>query len=235
MSKRIPAREMAKELVKHLRNESPDYNYLRSVFKNVRDILDIQVTVSPKKLPDVPNESEVEKYYEEVWKSQNLQDMVIIKTFLYTGIRVGELVQIRLADVDFDSFQIRINEGKGKKDRIVPFPTGFREILAMHMQSMRQKNAKFLFESSWKQKYTDRGVRKILSKYADRAGINRQISPHRLRHFLLTWLKKKGVDDAMIQPYSGHATRQSLEVYSKLSITDAQGEYNEIIGDFPVK
>jgi integrase/recombinase XerD len=44
------------------------------------------------------------------------------------------------------------------------------------------------------------------------------ISPHKLRHFLLTWLKKQGIDDALIQPYSGHASRQSLEVYSKLAI-----------------
>ena len=51
------------------------------------------------------------------------------------------------------------------------------------------------------------------------------ISPHKLRHFLLTWLKEQGIDDALIQPYSGHASRKSLEVYSKLTITDAQDEY----------
>lgn len=60
------------------------------------------------------------------------------------------------------------------------------------------------------------------------------MSPHQLRHFLLTWLKKQGVDDALIQPYSGHASRQSLEIYSRLAIEEAQDEYNAVIGRFPV-
>ena len=120
------------------------------------------------------------------------------------------------------------------KDRIVPFPSSFRKVLAMHANNMRRQNAQHLFESSWKKKYTDRGIRKILAKYAKEAGIKRNISPHRLRHFLLTWLKKQGIDDSFIQPYSGHSTRQSLEVYSKLSIKDAQKKYDQVIDRFPV-
>ena len=104
----------------------------------------------------------------------------------------------------------------------------------MHADKMSRNNAKYLFESSWKSKYTDRGIRKILSKYAEEAGIKRNISPHRLRHFLLTWLKKQGIDDSFIQPYSGHSTRQSLEVYSKLSINEAQEKYNQVINQFPL-
>jgi len=50
----------------------------------------------------------------------------------------------------------------------------------------------------------------------------------------LTWLKKQGIDDSFIQPYSGHSMRQSLEVYSKLSINEAQEKYNEVINKFPV-
>lgn len=60
------------------------------------------------------------------------------------------------------------------------------------------------------------------------------ISPHQLRHFLFTWLKTQGVDDALIQPYSGHETRASLEVYSKLSLSNAQDAYDEKIKNFPV-
>ena len=57
---------------------------------------------------------------------------------------------------------------------------------------------------------------------------------HRLRHFLFTWLKTQGIDDALIQPYSGHASRQSLEIYSRLSLADAQASYDEAITRFPV-
>ncbi|WP_339853014.1 hypothetical protein MKY42_20660 [Paenibacillus sp. FSL W7-1088] len=55
------------------------------------------------------------------------------------------------------------------------------------------------------------------------------MSPHKLRHFQLAWLKKQSIDDALIQPYSDHESRKSLEVYSKLAITDAQNEFNEAI------
>jgi len=92
----------------------------------------------------------------------------------------------------------------------------------------------FLFEPSWKKPYSDRGVRKILVRYTQAAGITASISPHTLRHFLFTWLKTQGIDDTLIQPYSGHATRQSLEIYSRLALADAQQRYDDVIGDFPV-
>ena len=164
--------------------------------------------------------------------------MVLIKTLFYTGVRVSELVSIRLADVDVERCQIRITRGKGGKDRQVrqvPFPVSFRELLALHMQRMQEKQATHLFESVRKKKYTDRGVRKMLERYAKAAGITRSLSPHKWRHFLFTWLKKQGIDDALIQPYSGHESRQSLENYSRLSLADAQKEYDQVMGRFPIQ
>lgn len=72
------------------------------------------------------------------------------------------------------------------------------------------------------------------SSPATPAGITASISPNTLRHFVFTWLKTQGIDDALIQPYSGHATRQSLEIYSRLALADAQQRYDDVIGDFPV-
>ncbi|MBP1083042.1 tyrosine-type recombinase/integrase [Bacillus capparidis] len=194
----------------------------------------LYILISSDKFRYSPTEEELKRYYDVVWKAKNFQDMMIVKTLLYTGVRVSELINIQLIDVDFNYCQIRINKGKGSKDRIVPFPHSFKETLAMHADSMRKKHAIYLFESSWKKKYTDRGVRKILAKYSEEAGLAQSLSPHKLRHFLLTWLKKQGIDDALIQPYSGHESRKSLEVYSKLAITDAQQEYNEVINRFPI-
>lgn len=152
----------------------------------------------------------------------------------YTGVRVSELVNMRLTDVDVERCQMRINQGKGGKDRLVPFPTTFKEVIAMHIDRMHEKHATYVFETNRKHKYTDRGVRKLLTRYAAVAGLARPISPHKLRHYLLTWLKKQGIDDALIQPYSGHASRESLEVYSRLAITEAQEQYNAVIGRFPI-
>ena len=231
---RTSSHKKAKELAKHLRNERPDYQYLKSVFRHLRAELNVPVETKTKKLPDIPTEDELKRYYEIVWTEQNTQDLLIIKTLLYTGARVSELVNIQIDDVDFKRCQIRIDSGKGGKDRIVPFPESFKEVLAMHVKTMKKKGASHLFESSWKKLYTDRGIRKILQRYALAAGLDKTISPHKLRHFLFTWLKKQGLDDAMIQPYSGHASRQSLEIYSRLSLAVAQEEYDQAIRKFPV-
>ena len=231
---RTSAKQKARELAKYLRRERPDYAYLKEVFRHLRSELEVTVPGPKRRLPDVPTEEEIRRYYELVWQTRKTADLVLIKTLLYTGVRVSELIAIRLADVDLDRCQIRINAGKGQKDRMVPFPPMFKEALAVHMTTQRRDGAAYLFESSWKRPYSARGVRKLLARYAQAAGLSRPISPHRLRHFLLTWLKKQGIDDALIQPYSGHASRQSLEVYSRLAIEEAQQEYNTVIGKFPV-
>jgi integrase/recombinase XerD len=165
--------------------------------------------------------------FEERWCGYRRGDSPL----LYTGVRVSELVDIKLVDVDFDRCQIRINNGKGGKDRVVPFPSAFKETLALHHDRLRQRSANYLFESSWMKPYSVRGVRRLLERDATAAGLSQPISPHRLLHFLLTWLKKQGVDDALIQPYSGHASRQSVEIYSRLAIADA---YADAMGRFPV-
>jgi len=231
---RTNPQKKAKELAKLLRNERPDYHYLKAVFRHLRAELNVSVVTKAKSLPDIPTEDEMKQYYEIVWTGKNTQDLLIVKTLLYTGARVSELVNIKLSDVDFKRLQIRIESGKGGKDRMVPFPESFKEILAMHVNDMKVCGATHLFESSWKKLYTDRGIRKILQRYATAAGLTKTISPHKLRHFLFTWLKKQGLDDAMIQPYSGHASRQSLEIYSRMSLAVAQEEYDQAIKKFPV-
>lgn len=231
---RTPPKKKAKELAKYLRGERPDYAYLKSVFRALRQELEIEVPKAPLRLPEVPTEEELRRFYQAVWNCRNFADMVLIKTLFYTGVRVSELVAIRLDEVDVERCHIRVTQGKGSKDRQVPFPLSFRELLALHIQQMREKGAMYLFESSRRHRYTDRGVRKMLARYAAQAGITRSMSPHKWRHFLFTWLKKEGIDDALIQPYSGHASRQSLETYSKLSLSDAQPSYNQAMERFPI-
>lgn len=99
--KRTSAKKKARELAKYLRGERPDYAYLKSLFQQLRTELEIEVPKAAKKLPYVPTEEELKRYYEVVWKSKNFQDMMIVKTLMYTGIRVSELVNTRLTDIDF--------------------------------------------------------------------------------------------------------------------------------------
>jgi integrase/recombinase XerD len=114
---------------------------------------------------------------------------VLIKTLLYTGVRVAELVAIRLGDVDLDACRIRITAGKGNRDPHGPLPGCL-------------------------------------------PGGPRAAHRHPARH--LSWLTAQGIDDALIQPHSGHEYRQSLEVYSRLSLADALQRYDEVIDRYRV-
>jgi integrase/recombinase XerD len=234
ITRQMTVKQKAKQVAKLLRGERPDYFYLKELFRHLRTELKVVVQQKPKKLPYVPLEEEINNYYDLVWNGQNVAHMVLIKTLLYTGIRVGELIKIKIEDVNLRQCQIKINDGKGHKDRVVPFPKGFREVLVAYIKSCKEKQAIYLFESIRKGSYTDRGIRKILLHYSKLAKMKYTMTPHKLRHFLLTWMKKQGVDDALIQPYSGHDSRKSLEIYSKLSITDAQKKYDEVINNFPI-
>ena len=124
---RTPTKEIVKKISKILRDERPDYIYLRDLFKKIREEFDVKVTTHTKRLPYVPTEEELKKYYNVVLQTRNTKHMVLIKILLYTGIRVQELVDLKINDIDFERAQIRINQGKGHKDRIVPFPKSFRE------------------------------------------------------------------------------------------------------------
>jgi integrase/recombinase XerD len=232
---RTPLKEKAKYFCKHLKKENPDYNYLRELFRQIRKNLNIEKTTVEKKIPYLPTEEEITKYYNTVWQSRNMKHVIIVKTLLYTGVRVSELVNIKISDIDLDICQIKIAQTRGKKDRIVPFPDLFKEILAVYLESIKKVDAKYLFESSWKKPYTPRGIRKILMHYSKEAGIEHSVSPHTLRHFLFTWMRKKGVDGALIQSYSGRdSTPQSLDIFANLSIDDCQPDYEKKIKDFPI-
>jgi integrase/recombinase XerD len=119
---RTPAKRKARQLARHLRGERPDCAYLKEVFRHLRDELAVEVAKTPKKLPSVPTENEIRRYYQTVWTARRSGDIVLIKTLLYTGVRVAELVQIRLDDVDLDACRIRITQGKGGKTVTCRFP-----------------------------------------------------------------------------------------------------------------
>jgi len=80
-----------------------DYIYLKEVFRHLRAELDVEVQREAKRLPYVPTEDEIRRYYQTVWTERRGSDVVLIKTLLYTGARGAELVAIRLDDVDLDA------------------------------------------------------------------------------------------------------------------------------------
>ena len=178
----IPPKEMANQIVKLLRKQRPDAQYVKKVFQYVRESLSLKGgTVRTKKLPELMTEDELKRFYEAVWKGFDRSHMVMLKLMLFTGIRNDELVNLTLQDVDLDQMRIRINQGKGDKDRYVLFPPYFRGELAQYISVQQEKGAAYLFESNRLTKYSTRWIREIVKKYARKAGFNKRIHPHLFR------------------------------------------------------
>ena len=233
--KRVPPKEMADKIVKLLRKQHPDPNYVKKVFQHVREDLGLKGgRVQSKRLPELMTNEELKRFYEAVWYASNRNHMVMLKLILFTGIRNEELVNITLKDIDSDSGKIRI-KGKGDKDRYVLFPPYFRGELAQYVSIQKDKGAVYLFESNRSHKFTTRWIREIVKKYANKAGITKRIHPHLFRHQILTYLTSKGIVDAKIQLISGHKNRESLSIYQDLSLTDIEKEYWEAMKDFPIQ
>src|SRR5258708_35325509 len=140
MSQRTSALKKAKQLVRHFRNEQPDYAYLKRVFYHLRQALGVEVPRASRPLPIVPDEEAIRRYYEAILHARREQDLVIFKTLLYTGVRVSELAAIRITQVDVDLCQIHIVDRKGHKDRVGPFPSAFRELLTIQFQLITRRN-----------------------------------------------------------------------------------------------
>lgn len=233
---RTPPKKMAQRLVKLLKRQRPDVNYVKKVFEHIRTELGLRGRPHPeRKLPELLTEEELKQFYETVWNAADRCHMVMMKLLLFTGIRNAELAHIALDDVDLGGLKIRIKLGKGKKDRYVPVPPGFRGELTQYVSSQKERSAHFLFETNRLDRYTTRWIREIVKRYACKAGIKKRIYPHLFRHQLLTYLTRKGILDAKIQLISGHQARQNLAVYQYLSLGDVEQEYQEAMKDFPIR
>ena len=126
MATRLPPKAMAKKLVRALRTQHPDYHYLKKVFQHTRTLLAIQATPPAKRLPVLLTDVELVAFYNAIWQARQLTHAVMLKLLLFTGMRNAELVHLRPTDIDLQTCQVRITQGKGRKDRSVLFPTSFR-------------------------------------------------------------------------------------------------------------
>jgi hypothetical protein len=142
-------------------------------------------------------------------------------------VRVSELVQIEVGDVDLEACKIFINRGKGAKDRYLLFPASFRLVLKSHLHAPPRN--RYLFETRRFGPFTTRRIQQIVQGYREMAGITQPLHPHLFRHQMLTYLTSKGLTDAQIQLISGHESKKSLEVYQDLSLESVDEAYNRSV------
>jgi integrase/recombinase XerD len=125
------------------------------------------------------------------------------------------LCAIEVSDVDLEACRIRINQGKGSKDRIVlfgkSFATALRTYLAAHLRN------RYLFQTRLAGPFTTRRVEQIANRYAEAAGV--KATPHTFRHQAITWLTRhSGMADAELQLITGHAKRETLAIYQHVAL-----------------
>ncbi len=186
---------------------------------------------NPKKektLPHVLYPEQVETLLAENKKrTDNLKyrDECILEILYSSGVRVHELVNIKLQDIDIKSRIIRINEGKGKKDRLVGFDERTQKTLLDYVRKYRvelENNNKngmvdYLFLSAKGEQLTTRGVQYILKQIELKTGLDYGLHPHTLRHSFATNLLNNGADLRVIQELLGHSSLNTTQIYTHVS------------------
>lgn len=221
----------ARELVNLIRRHRLTYDTFRVATFHARRHLKLRPPKRGRALPRLLTEAQMKSYFDAVDAGDNLQHSILLRLFLYTGVRVAELCAIQIRDVDLDAGKIFIQSGKGDRDRYVLFGDQFRLPLRAYI-SAHPDNV-HLFESKYKKGFTTRRIHQIVAEYGEAAGLDVAVHPHLFRHAILTHLTKSGVSDAQIQLVSGHASKKSLEVYQHLSLADVKQDYETAVRKLP--
>lgn len=164
------------------------------------------------KLPQILSMKEVKKLLDSI---NNIKHKAMISTLYSCGLRLEELLNLKAEDIDSQRMFIRINSGKGKKDRNVVLPEKLLIILRKYYKIYKPKD--YLFEGQNGSKYSSTSVQKIMKKALSKAGINKKATPHTLRHSFASHLLESGTDIRVIQEILGHNSIKTTQIYTHIS------------------
>jgi integrase/recombinase XerD len=211
-----------KEMVNLIRRHRLDYDQLIYVTRTARKRLSLSSpTTRKKRLPKALTPTQLDAFLAAASKG-NPQHEIIFRLLYATGLRVAELCNLKRTDIDLSERTVRVYGGKGDKDRVTLISDDLRLPLDVYMRSTA--GAVYLFESNRRTKYTTRRIEQLATHYGNLAGIE-DMTPHILRHSLLTALSSAGMTDRQIMQISGHASVKALEVYQHLALSDVKEEY----------
>lgn len=155
------------------------------------------------------------KWYPSWVVPQNLKHKALLTTLYSAGLRMGELLNLRLTDIDSDHMRIWVREGKGAKDRLTVLSGHLLDLLRLYYRQYRPKT--YLFEGPDGRPYSATSVRKVLRRATESAGIKKSIRPHTLRHSFATHLLEQGTNLRYIQSLLGHSSAKTTEIYTHVS------------------
>ena len=175
-----------------------------------------------KKLPRYFEYNELEELFDsiDIKDAKGQRNLLILEMLYATGIRVGELVNIKINDINRSDRSILIL-GKGNKERIVSYGDYCEDILVKYLKDGRgdfnKKNSDYLFLNHLGEKLTERGVRYILNEVIKNTSLTKSISPHMIRHSFATHLLNEGCDLIAVQKLLGHESISATQVYTHVS------------------
>ena len=175
-----------------------------------------------KKLPRYFDYNELEEMFliPDTNTALGQRDLLLLEMLYATGCRVGELVSIKVKDIDFNRRTILII-GKGNKERYLNYGEYCEDILKKYLKdgylSLNINKSEFLFLNKNGGVLTERGVRFILDKIIKQTGINKNISPHMIRHSFATHLLNEGCDLLTVQKLLGHESIKATQIYTHVT------------------
>lgn len=190
--------------------------FYRNVAKMDGIITDIIFPKKERKLPDVLSMDEIASILKQ---TENLKHKAILYLVYSAGLRVGEVVQLRVQDIDPARGIVRVHQGKGRKDRISLLSTKAGVTIKEYLQKYQPKD--WLFEGDAPGRHlTERSVQRVFENSRKKAGIMRDVSVHTLRHSFATHLLERGTDLRYIQELLGHSSSKTTEIYTHVSTRD---------------
>jgi site-specific recombinase XerD len=187
--------------------------FYRHVLRHGEVVEDIRCPRPEKRLPVVLSPDEVARFFKAI---PSLKHRTILMLAYGAGLRIGEAVRVRLCDIDRERGVLRVQQGKGKKDRYTVLSPALLEMLDRYCWAAQPED--LLFTTRLRDRpITDSTVQRVCVQAQQDAGIDKRISPHTLRHSFATHLLEAGTDLRVIQVLLGHASPKTTAIYTRVS------------------
>jgi site-specific recombinase XerD len=186
--------------------------YYEKVLGRKREYYFLNRPKKERKLPSVLSKEEVQKI---IKQPRNIKHRCILMMLYSAGLRRSELINLRIGDIDSRRMLIRINQGKGNKDRYTLLSKQMLLELRIYYQSFQPKD--WLFEGQGGKPYSGTSIENIFRSALQKSGVKKKASPHTLRHSFATHLLEQGINLRYIQELLGHSSTKTTEIYTRVS------------------
>ena len=188
--------------------------YYEKVLHKPKMFFDIPRPKKPQKLPKMLSKHDVKKIFAQV---ENIKHLLMLQLCYGMGLRVSEVVKIKINHIDVHDMQVLVEGGKGKKDRYVNLPASVLPLLRSYYREYAPKE--WLFEGQFGGQYSKGSVQQVFKRSMKKAGIRKNVGIHGLRHSYATHLLENGADLRLIQELLGHNNIKTTQIYTHVTNT----------------